>query len=97
MLTLGGFGIWTLVDFILIACKKFTDENGDLILIVEYSHPGGQWSCTKSLCINISKDYKVEELKLNKHIILFIVRGSLLNAIPYMKGRSIPPSIAKTE
>ena len=32
LLTLGGFGIWTLVDFILIACKKFTDENGDLIL-----------------------------------------------------------------
>ena len=32
LLTFGGFGIWTLVDFILIACKKFTDANGDLIL-----------------------------------------------------------------
>lgn len=32
LITFGGFGIWTLVDFILIACKKFTDENGDLIL-----------------------------------------------------------------
>ena len=26
------FGIWTLIDFILIACKKFTDSNGDLII-----------------------------------------------------------------
>lgn len=32
LLTFGGFGIWTLVDFILIACKKFTDAKGDLIL-----------------------------------------------------------------
>lgn len=32
LVTFGGFGIWTLVDFILIACKKFTDANGDLIL-----------------------------------------------------------------
>ena len=32
LITFGGFGIWTLVDFILIACKKFTDSNGDLII-----------------------------------------------------------------
>lgn len=32
LLTFGGFGIWALIDFILIACKKFTDVNGDLIL-----------------------------------------------------------------
>lgn len=32
LITFGGFGIWTLVDIILIACKKFTDANGDLIL-----------------------------------------------------------------
>ena len=32
LLTFGGFGIWTLVDFILIACKKFTDAKGNLIL-----------------------------------------------------------------
>ena len=32
LLTFGGFGIWTLVDFILIACKKFTDTKGNLIL-----------------------------------------------------------------
>lgn len=32
LITFGGFGIWTLVDFILIACKKFTDANGNLIV-----------------------------------------------------------------
>ena len=32
LFTFGGLGIWTLVDFILIACKKFTDANGDFIL-----------------------------------------------------------------
>ena len=32
LFTFGGFGIWTLIDFILIACKKFTDSNGNLIL-----------------------------------------------------------------
>ena len=32
LFTFGGFGIWTLVDFILIACKKFTDAKGNLIL-----------------------------------------------------------------
>ena len=28
LLTVGGFGIWTIVDFILIVCGKFTDKNG---------------------------------------------------------------------
>lgn len=32
LFTFGGFGIWTLIDFILIVCKKFTDSNGNLIL-----------------------------------------------------------------
>lgn len=32
LITFGGFGIWTLVDFILIACKRFTDANGNLII-----------------------------------------------------------------
>lgn len=31
LLTLGGLGIWTLVDFIMIAVGKFTDSEGKLI------------------------------------------------------------------
>ena len=43
----------------------YFNGDGDLCVIIEYQHSGGQWSCTKSLIINISKDYSVEELKLN--------------------------------
>lgn len=32
LITFGGFGIWTLIDFILIACKKFSDSNGNIIV-----------------------------------------------------------------
>lgn len=28
ILTFGGFGIWSLIDFIMIACGKFTDKSG---------------------------------------------------------------------
>ena len=31
LLTFGGFGIWTLIDIILIACKKFTDSYGNIV------------------------------------------------------------------
>jgi len=31
LLTFGGFGIWTLIDFILIVSSRFTDEDGFLI------------------------------------------------------------------
>ena len=31
LLTCGGCGIWWLVDWILIACEKFTDSNGNII------------------------------------------------------------------
>lgn len=31
LLTLGGCGIWTLIDFIMIIMKKFTDSEGNLI------------------------------------------------------------------
>jgi TM2 domain-containing membrane protein YozV len=28
IITLGGLGIWTLIDFILIVCSKFKDKDG---------------------------------------------------------------------
>ena len=28
VLTLGGLGIWSLIDFIIIACGNFQDKNG---------------------------------------------------------------------
>ncbi|MEI4769987.1 TM2 domain-containing protein [Psychrobacillus sp. FJAT-51614] len=31
LITLGGLGIWTIIDFIIIAVGKFTDSNGKLI------------------------------------------------------------------
>ena len=31
LLTLGGLGIWTLIDFIMIVCGKFTDGDGNVI------------------------------------------------------------------
>jgi len=31
LLTLGGLGIWTLVDFIVIVCGNFKDKRGDVI------------------------------------------------------------------
>lgn len=31
LLTLGGLGIWSLVDFIIIVCGNFKDKNGLLI------------------------------------------------------------------
>lgn len=32
LLTAGGCGIWALIDIILILCKKFTDDKGNLII-----------------------------------------------------------------
>ncbi len=31
LLTLGGCGVWTLIDLIMIICKKYTDGEGRLI------------------------------------------------------------------
>ncbi len=31
LLTLGGLGIWTLIDFIIIVCGNFKDKSGKMI------------------------------------------------------------------
>jgi len=31
LITLGGFGIWTIIDFVIIACGSFKDSQGLLI------------------------------------------------------------------
>ncbi|WEN14695.1 NINE protein [Rhodanobacter sp. AS-Z3] len=31
LITLGGFGIWALIDFIIILCGSFTDSDGNRI------------------------------------------------------------------
>ena len=31
LLTFGGLGIWTMVDFIMVVCGKFSDGDGNLI------------------------------------------------------------------
>ena len=28
LITLGGFGIWTIIDFVMIVCGAFKDSNG---------------------------------------------------------------------
>jgi TM2 domain-containing membrane protein YozV len=28
LITLGGFGIWTIIDFVIIACGRFKDKKG---------------------------------------------------------------------
>jgi TM2 domain-containing membrane protein YozV len=33
LITLGGFGLWTLVDFVMIVAGKFTDSNGRVVML----------------------------------------------------------------
>ncbi len=40
----------------------YLNDVGNLCMIVHFQMPGGQWSCTHSVMINISKDYKVTPL-----------------------------------
>lgn len=42
----------------------FINKNGDICLLAEYEHFGGQWTCTKTIIINISKDYTVSNFEL---------------------------------
>jgi TM2 domain-containing membrane protein YozV len=39
LVTLGGFGIWALVDFVMIVAGKFTDSNGRVIQLGQSSQP----------------------------------------------------------
>ncbi len=31
LFTFGGFGIWTIIDFIMIVCGRFTDKEGHFL------------------------------------------------------------------
>lgn len=42
----------------------FQNKNGEVCLLAEYEHFGGQWTCTKTIIINISKDYSVSNFEL---------------------------------
>jgi hypothetical protein len=42
IITLGGLGIWVLVDLVLIACDEFRDSNGELIMFTEHGKSSGK-------------------------------------------------------
>ncbi len=44
----------------------YINKDGDVCVLAKYQHPGGQWSCVKTIIVNVSKDYKTSELNLNK-------------------------------
>lgn len=44
LITLGGLGIWVLIDLIMIAIGKFTDKEG--LLIMAGAEPAAQGSAT---------------------------------------------------
>ena len=41
----------------------YQNGNGEVCLLAEYEHFGGQWTCTKTIIINISKDYAVSNFE----------------------------------
>jgi len=50
LLTFGGFGIWLLIDYILLISGDFTDSNG--LMLYRKPIPGGDksWIATAFLC-----------------------------------------------
>ena len=46
--------------------KLFVNENNELCILGEFTHGGGQWSCTQTVVVNISKEFKVTELEFDK-------------------------------
>ena len=45
----------------------YLNENGELCILTEIQHPGGQWSCWKTIIINSSNDNSVTELTLGQN------------------------------
>lgn len=45
--------------------NMFLDQDNNLCMIISFVHPGGDWMCTRTVIVNITDDYSVEELKLN--------------------------------
>ena len=72
--------------------RLYIDKDGSIILFVGFSHPGGQWSCTKCLKINLSKN-TCEEYKLNNGMSSDEDWGPMLSA---MNETATSPSTAPT-
>ena len=45
--------------------KLFINENNELCMLGEFTHGGGQWSCTQTVVVNISKEFEVTELSFD--------------------------------
>lgn len=43
----------------------FLNKKNEVCMIVSFVHPGGEWMCERTIIVNISDNYSVEELKLN--------------------------------
>ena len=43
----------------------FLNKKNEVCMIVSFIHPGGEWMCERTIIVNISDNYSVEELKLN--------------------------------
>lgn len=43
--------------------ELYINEENELCLLGEYTHAGGQWSCTQTMIVNITNNYTVSELE----------------------------------